>query len=88
MIQTNIMILTLKRWIEHFQDEDSILNISLIPSGEFVEKKVRIDSVQMYGVEDDELVICIGGTEYFFEYEQETFDKLEAYFNLLNTNEN
>ena len=88
MIQTKQMILTLKRWIEHFQDEDSIFTPSLLPNGEFVEKKVRMDSVQMYGKEDDELVICIGGTEYFFEYEQETFDKLEAYFNLLNTNEN
>jgi hypothetical protein len=82
------MILNLKRWIEHYQDEDNIFNPPLIPNGEYVEKKLRMDSVQMYGKEDDELVICIGGTEFFFEYDEEEHNKLESYFNLLNTNEN
>ena len=82
------MILTLQRWIEHFQDEDSIFNTPLIPKGEFSEFKIRMDRIDGYSVEDDELVLIINGNEFFFEYDELIHIELENYFNILNTTNN
>lgn len=47
--------------------------------------KVRMDRVDGFSVEGDELVLIIGGNEYFFEYDELIVTQLDNYFNLINT---
>ena len=49
------------------------------------ETKVRMDRVDGFSVEDEELVLIINGNEFFFEYDELIHIKLENYFNVLNT---
>jgi hypothetical protein len=46
---------------------------------------IRMDRVDGYSIEDDELVLIINGNEYFFEYDELVMIELENYFKLLNT---
>jgi hypothetical protein len=71
------MTLFLKRWIEHL-DEDG--EVGFIPQGEFANFTIRVDRVDGFSVEDDELVLIIGGNEFFFEYEKSAHKQLEKYF--------
>jgi hypothetical protein len=48
--------------------------------------KVRIDRIDGFSVEDNELVLIINGNEFFFEYDELIHIQLENYFNILNTN--
>ncbi len=47
--------------------------------------KVRMDRVDGFSVEGDELVLIINGNEYFFEYDELIVTQLDNYFNLINT---
>jgi hypothetical protein len=49
---------------------------------------IRMDRVDGYSTEDDELVLIINGNEYFFEYDEAVLIELENYFNVLNTRVN
>jgi hypothetical protein len=44
-----------------------------------------MDRVDGYSIEDEELVLIIGGNEYFFEYDELQLIKLENYFKILQT---
>jgi len=79
------MIIELKRWIEHLNDEDSVFNPSFIPQGEFTDFKIRLDRIDGYSIEDDELVLIIGGNEFFFEYDDKAYKQIDNYFKMLNT---
>jgi len=72
------MVLNLKRWVEFIEDEyESIV----IPKGQFNDYTIRLDRIDGFSVEDEELVLVIGGNEYFFEYDKKEYTKLVNYFN-------
>jgi hypothetical protein len=75
------MILNLTRNIVN-EDEDPITQFL---GCETSKTKVRMDRVDGYSIEDEELVLIIGGNEYFFEYDELQLIKLENYFKILQT---
>lgn len=79
------MIIKLKRWIEHLDDEDSIFNPSFIPNGEFTDFMIRLDRIDGYSIEQDELILVIVGCEFFFEYDIKAHKQIDNYFTMLNT---
>lgn len=79
------MIINLKRWIEHLSDDDSIINPSFIPQGEFTDFQIRLDRIDGYSIEDDELVLIIAGNEFFFEYDVKAHKQIDKYFKMINT---
>lgn len=83
------MIIKLNRWITEITDEeDNFLNPPILPKGYYVESVIRLDRIDKYSLEDDEIVLTISGTEFFFDYDEIEFKKIERYFEFLNTNEN
>lgn len=79
------MIIDLKRWIEHLDEDDSVFNPSFIPQGEFTDFKIRLDRIDGYSIEDDELVLIIGGCEFFFEFDRKSYNQIDNYFKMINT---
>ena len=86
------MILKLKRWIPEFVDEEDILftlkETDIMPKGYYTENFIRLDKIDGYSVEDDELVLIIGGYSYFFDLDETQLLIIENYFNILNTSIN
>jgi hypothetical protein len=83
------MILTLQRWIATLDDdgEDNFLS-PLTPKGYYSEFKVRLDRVDGFSHEDDELVLIIGGSEMFFDYDEIVHLEILRYFDILDTKYN
>ena len=75
------MILTLNRNL--IPDEDDFASQFLGCSTS--NTKVRMDRIDGYSVENDELVLIINGNEFFFEYDELIVIQLDNYFNVLNT---
>jgi hypothetical protein len=75
------MILRLIRNIVTEEDE-AIINFLGCNTAE---TKVRMDRIDGYSVEDDELVLIINGNEFFFEYDQLIHIQLDNYFSTINT---
>jgi hypothetical protein len=78
------MILKLTRNIVLDEDDE----ITQLFGCETNQTSIRMDRVDGYSIEDDELVLIIGGNEYFFEYDELVLIELENYFNVLNTRVN
>jgi hypothetical protein len=75
------MILKLTRNIVLDEDDE----ITQLLGCKTNQTSIRMDRVDGFSVEDDELVLIIGGNEYFFEYDDLVLIELENYFNVLNT---
>jgi hypothetical protein len=75
------MILKLTRNIVVDEDDE----ITQLLGCKTNQTSIRMDRVDGFSVEDDELVLIIGGNEYFFEYDDLVLIELENYFNVLNT---
>ena len=83
------MIVKLQRWISEVTDEDDFNPMgSIMPQGQYIESVIRIDRIDKYSLEDDEIVLTMGGSEFFFDYDEKQFKKIERYFESLNTSEN
>lgn len=84
------MIVRLLRWITEITDDedDNFLNPPILPKGQYIESVIRIDRVDKYNLEDDEIVLTIGGSEFFFDYDETQFKKIERYFESLDVKEN
>ena len=44
-----------------------------------------MDRIDGFSIEDDELVLIIGGCEFFFEYDEKAYKQIDNYFNMINT---
>jgi hypothetical protein len=75
------MILKLTRNIVVDEDDE----ITQLLGCKTNQTSIRMDRVDRFSVEDDELVLIINGNEYFFEYDDLVLIELENYFKLLNT---
>jgi hypothetical protein len=75
------MILKLTRNIVLDEDDE----ITQLIGCKTNQTSIRMDRVDGFSVEDDELVLIINGNEYFFEYDDLVLIELENYFNVLNT---
>jgi hypothetical protein len=75
------MILKLTRNIVVDEDDE----ITQLLGCKTNQTSIRMDRVDGFSVEDDELVLIINGNEYFFEYDDLVLIELENYFKLLNT---
>jgi hypothetical protein len=75
------MILRLIRNIVTEEDEALINFLGCNTS----ETKVRMDRIDGYSVEDDELVLIINGNEFFFDYDELIHIQLDNYFSTINT---
>jgi hypothetical protein len=64
------------------EEDDAIINFLGCNTAE---TKVRMDRIDGFSVEDDELVLIINGNEFFFEYDELIHIQLDNYFDLLNT---
>lgn len=76
------MIITLTRNIVPDEDDDITTQFLGCKTSE---TKIRIDRIDGFSVEDEELVLIINGNEFFFEYDELIHTQLENYFNVINT---
>ena len=81
------MIVKLQRWVSEYvsDEEDEMLIYDIAPKGFYLEYTIRADKIDGYSVETDELILIIGGNEYFFDYDELIYNQIENYFNLMNT---
>lgn len=87
------MIVKLQIWIVPIDEQEDLLGIesnNIIPNGYYEEEVIRLDKIDKYRISNDktEIVITLGGFEYFYDYDEIEYDKIKRYFNLLETNFN
>jgi len=85
------MIITLSRWINNELEEDNLLvTNNIMPDGYYESDRIRLDRIDKYAISDDktEIILTIGGNEFFYDYCKNGHDKIKRYFDLLNTDIN
>jgi len=86
------MIIELHRWICELidDDEDNVYKSDLQPQGHYESDRIRLDRIDKYSISDDktEIILTIGGNEFFYDYCKNGHDKIKRYFDLLNTDIN
>lgn len=78
------MIVTLQRWVGAFDEQDDVI----IPSGYYLTETIRLDRIDKHALEDDEIVLTIGGSEWFYDYDESQYKKIQRYFDNLDVKEN
>lgn len=88
------MVVTLNKWVSYYIDKDDedynpvLSDFQYLNKNEFTKTQVRLDKIDAYSLTEDEIVLIISGTEYFFEYNETGYNKIIAYFNAINTHYN
>lgn len=81
------MIVSLHRWIiELIDDEDSVYP-PIIPEGHYESDRIRLDRIDKYSISDDktEIILTIGGNEFFYDYCEKGHEIIRRYFDMLDT---
>jgi hypothetical protein len=82
------MIVELHRWItEIFDDEEDSLYPSIAPEGHYESDRIRLDRIDKYTISEDktEIILTIGGSEFFYDYSKDGHEKIKRYFDLMDT---
>jgi len=86
------MIIELHRWIYELIDdeEDEIYQSNLQPQGHYESERIRLDRIDKYSISDDktEIILTIGGNEFFYDYSKEGHEKIRRYFDFMDTEVN
>jgi len=81
------MIVELHRWITELIDDEESIYPPIVPEGHYESDRIRLDRIDKYTVSEDktEIILTIGGNEFFYDYSKEGHEKIKRYFDLLET---
>lgn len=84
------MIVELHRWITELIDDEDETYSPIIPEGNYESDRIRLDRIDKYAISDDktEIILTIGGSEFFYDYSEEGHAKIKRYFDLMDTDIN
>jgi hypothetical protein len=84
------MIVELHRWITELIDDEDEIYSPIIPEGHYESDRIRLDRIDKYAISEDktEIILTIGGSEFFYDYSEEGHTKIKRYFDLMDTDIN